>query len=95
MERIGVAFTKPRGSTNRRREYGVFQSDKLAYGRPVPQKLYARYQGYREDSPTGEVMTGLPLAGPMATHTQPLTPFYESHFEVVRFFEKPASNSPS
>jgi len=82
MERIGIAFTKRTGTTNRRREYGI-------YAEPAfPETRYTKYEGYREDSPTGEVMVGLALAGPHSCYTQPLTPFLPTDFETTRFFKE-------
>jgi hypothetical protein len=81
MNRVGIAFT--REINGRRSEYGVYESDPIAYGFPVPQSLYVRYEGYRE----GNVMVGLALAGPNAAHLQPFGPFNPNSFEEVRFFE--------
>lgn len=75
MKRIGIAFTTPRGPTNRRDEYGLYDSGTC------------RYEGYRETRPDGEAMVGLPLAGPNAAHLQPSIPFVESHFAEVRWFK--------
>jgi ribosomal protein L24E len=47
-KRIGVAITKPRGSTNRQDVYGIYDNGT------------AKYEGYRE----GDWQTGIPLAGP-------------------------------
>jgi len=72
--RVGVAFTKPQGETQRRREYGILRGSAGS--------LYTRYEGYRE----GSTQVGLPLAGVHASWRQPLIPFVEAHFETVRFF---------
>lgn len=86
-KRIGVAFTKPEGPTRRRREYGIYQSADTAYGVPVHRKLYAKYEGYREQRPDGEASVGLPLGGPN-WRPEPMIDFYEADYAEIRFFEK-------
>lgn len=73
-------MTKPGGQANRQSEYGIYQIGE----HPA---LYARYEGCRYDSPTGQVQVGLPLAGPQASHNQPLIDFRPGDYETIRFFD--------
>lgn len=107
FKRVGVAIGRPKGPTNRRDEYGIYAMVR-AYGRPVdPPALYIKYEGYRERREDGEIQVGLPLAGPLAVHTQPLIEFHphsqdrifgpDSHtmptWETVRYFKDGPWNS--
>jgi len=77
MKRIGVCFTRPRGSTERRDEYGIYDSGVCIY------------EGYRFIEKDGtETMVGLPLAGRGAAHLQPHILFDPKHYEVVHYFEE-------
>jgi len=80
MKRVGIAFSHPRGETQRRDEYGIYRGEAGS--------LFAKYAGYREQSPTGEVWVGLPLAGPNACWRQPYIDFYPGGFKDVRFFKE-------
>src|SRR5271154_4589225 len=84
MKRIGIAFTK-KGRNGRRDEYGILEGEHG--GR------YVRYEGYREDTPTGEKMVGLPLAGVNASWAQSLMDFKPEHFETIRIFEEKKSGA--
>jgi len=85
-KRVGVAFSKPRGVTNRRDEYGIYESSGKAYGMDVPKRLYTKYEGYREHTPKGEVQTGLALGGP-GWRAESYLDFKPEHFGEVRFFD--------
>jgi len=74
-ERVGIAWTAPRGPSKRQGEYGI-------YRRPGSTELSARYEGHRE----GDWRTGLPSRGPNAYHMQVRIPFEPSHFVETRFF---------
>jgi len=83
--RVGVAFGEPRGPSRRRDEYEILELSS-AYGVSLePPARYARYVGYREDSPAGEVWVGLPLSGPTRVY-RPLLDFKPGMFAEVRFF---------
>lgn len=79
-------MTKPGGQANRQSEFGIYR-----IGEGL--SLYVRYEGCRYDSPTGQVQVGLPLAGPQASHNQPLTDFRPGDYETVRFFDTEAAES--
>jgi len=85
-KRVGVAFSKPHGPSGRRDEYGIYESSGRAYGMEVPKYLYTKYEGYRENTPKGEVQTGLALGGP-GWREQSMLEFKPEHFGEVRFFE--------
>jgi len=85
--RVGVAFSKPRGKTQRREQYGIWRSSGMPYGIKTAPKLYAQYEGYREQRADGEAQVGLPLGGP-GWRPQPMTDFVPSHYAEVRFFDK-------
>jgi hypothetical protein len=78
--RVGVAFTRPKGPTQRRNEYEILETP---WG-----EQRVRYVGYREQKENGEVLVGLPLAGPHASWAQPVIKFYPNDYEEVRFFKK-------
>lgn len=87
--RVGVAFGKPHGASQRRDEYGIYESPAVSYGVPVPpeeRRLYAKYEGYREQRVGGEAQVGLPLGGPHWS-PQPMIDFVPEHFGTVRFFD--------
>ena len=85
-KRVGVAFTKPRGPTQRRDEYGIYESSGMAYGVPVPKSLYTQYEGYREQRAGGEAQVGTALGG--RGWSPPIkTEFVPSHFAEIRFFD--------
>ena len=75
MKRIGMALSSPRGTTQRRDQYGIYDSG------------VCQYEGYREQRQDGEAQVGLPLGGPGAAHLQPYITFVESNFSEVRWFE--------
>lgn len=75
MKRIGMALSAPRGTTQRRDQYGIYDSG------------MCQYEGYREQRQDGEAQVGLPLGGPGAAHLQPYITFVESNYEEVRWFE--------
>ncbi len=79
MKRVGWAITAARGSNEQRSEYGLYR---IGAG----EKVYVRYEGRRYRRADGVVQEGLPLAGPMAAHCQPLMDFNPAHYETVRFF---------
>lgn len=79
-KRVGVAFTKPRGPTLRREQYGLFLLPDWTEG-----KLYAQYEGYRETRPDGEAIVGLPSGGP-GWREEPTVEFRPRDFDVVRMF---------
>ena len=83
MKRIGIAFTRARGA--RRDEYGIYEGEHG--GR------YSRYEGYREDTPTGEKQVGLSLAGPYSYSSQSYLDFKPEHFETIRIFDEKKSGN--
>jgi hypothetical protein len=85
MKRIGIALTKPQ-SSGRQNEYGIYESDPIAYGYPVIPQKYVKYEGYRLPDGT---QVGLPLAGPNADHLQTYGEFHPGNFAEVRFFKSP------
>lgn len=85
-KRVGVAFGKPHGPTQRRDEYGIYESPSMAYGVPVTPKLYAQYEGFREQTATGERMVGTASGGPRWSPPVKID-FVRAHFGEVRFFD--------
>ena len=75
MKRIGMALSAPRGPTQRRSQYGIYDSG------------LCQYEGYRELCEDGEAQVGLPLSGPNAAHLQPCIAFNEAHYDEIRWFE--------
>jgi hypothetical protein len=85
-KRVGIAFSKPLGLTQRRDEYGIYESPGTSYGQPVPKSLYAKYEGFREQRNGGEVQVGL-ASGGSRWSPQPMIGFDPAHFDEVKFFE--------
>lgn len=77
MKRIGHCFIDSRDGS-RRSEYEIL--------RGIHGGLFIRYIGYRQ----GDLMVGLPLAGPQSAHMQVLLPFEEHRalLSDVKFFEE-------
>ena len=95
MNKIGMALTEPRGKTQRRDQYGIYEMVE-AYGMEFDEpSLYSKYEGYREQDEDGEVMVGLPGAdnsgAQRAAHQQSFEPFHEHHFATVKFFKRKSS----